>query len=1737
MPSNVRVQEDPNRNVNVGGNVGGGVVGNHGYTSTPVQVGPNPSSGTGGAVQQPSTGGGWTPPSPTSTYGTSYAAPTYNSNNYNYLAEQQRLFDAAQQEKARIEDERNKQLRRDKDAEIAEDARNKQASRKRQKASLADAAGLGSADHSDYYEFPKDSAKMARVLKDRPIKAKDSDITYAWDSDTVPDTFSSEPFSFSVPPGNEGILSEINARDNARTDLLGRLVSIGNVKYGNEEEAAKLANARDDARSDLLGTLLGIGNAKYSKEEEAARLKQWDAERKEERDKNAQAALREFRDAQQRPQRELESKMKQYARLNAQRKIREMKRPMDVGTDQMWSLLEARKMRPELIEAQRLHEQEELDQEKEAQRIADSVPGISNQDTPWTIGSEISGVTGKNAQVRKIISDEKRRQSQIYDELKESEGSSKGNFKDQMDGKFLDPIDFMNSEDGESKFLSELRKMRNAMLQRFLNPASLRIESEYVETRKERVNGKTRTYGTLRYSDKVEEAIGAVQNLYNCSKYNVMQLVQLRGGIGIDRNGKIAKVDPNGFRLTDNQFIELCRDIIKAQVTKGNPFAEVRGKPGGSGVRDETGRYVVVAGTRCFPLGYIPNMLLQDLMADPKSPLHNRSVEEIQRDINDQWINKTYPALCANTGGDLMFQARAIENMMRCFLILDGRNPANWDIPDIIERQTLMALRAEEASVSDPQIAPVIKMRQVQDKDALSRFKHRSAKRNGIRNADGEIQAGWIKKNLRRLDAALLTVTNLRRAGRAAKTMIMVSGLLEGAMAELQMSAADLIHSSWFNMHHGDIAADYAVTDNLKTLSQKRETIEARSVAESLYRAGGLDMLKAFLSELGKDGKAKYKLNRQGFRQFMYDYGYTDKNPVITDKMREKFNIKPGQETGFLYGLQHVMDTVDDLMFGSSNLFKEREASQFVQMSMAEMGRAKVAGRESYTNAQVENWGITGGGENLVRFLLQTDAGLEAFMTQGITSLGRKSPLQNTMRALLGSAGVTNVAVREMFGMFIEYGVSKVTHFPGSNTLSYLSSAGIKGIGDLMAAGNGKLPLGGMPNFANAAQRNFSYQVGASYSQNNPSLIGQNNRIKFNEGLRKNLMYDMIMAGTEIGKAFIVMSVIQALGGLYPPPEDEDKYTFSEWKIGDPENGLPIKWAWWTDDLAGIGLPLGMSLLILQQYGWDSEDAKKVATNGFINMLANYNDNTSIFNAIDFVTNAPAYMEDFLGTNVNDRDPSFGEMSIAWTRQRFWDLLGDMTPAIIGEFIPWSRDYLFKGDTDAHTPFKYYDKDGNERDTNDYTELMKRLGARNNWLQAMWYDFTKSEDVSSYKYAEMPLDTRADPIALQIYNKFRLDMDDAPLDQDERTDWLNGKAIAVIDYIENHFDNVDQAVTQGLTMNYEQIRNCRRYCFDMIDEIEAGFQAKLSEGRVDNFYELKDDVQAQKQRYYDLVDEYFKDSTKIPTTIPTYVKQETDTERRYVDSEGNPMSYIDMLFGNAHAEDYRYGNIPSFLPFSSPRENETTGYNYERIPYYVRLDEDGNPISDTGTMFDLAGELGPVTMGKFAGSDLQELMWGGQGNNLYDDVKEQMNIPREGVPTVGERALRILESTIPEALRNMTDEEMFGTEEKDDKKSEDTSDNKNNHSNYGEGYGRSYYTGRSYNRSYGGGRGYYSYSGGRSSYTSSIYNPKIYSTAKQVYSSRASGMQTKQPYKATTTYLRPNFSTKGSREAYKRSDI
>lgn len=1448
-------------------------------------------------------------------------------------------------------------------------------------------------------------------------------------------------------------------------------------------------------------------------------------------------------------------------------------------------------------EGQRVEVGEESgDAPQEEQQQDERGPRWSVQDADWT-DQDLTGYNGEEAQQRKLTEYSRQRHSLEYEAVRSS-SDRPGDIADMADGDYGE-FDY-DADESESHFLKRLEKAGDLMKERFLNPFLLRIESEHVVTSQERVKGKVRTYGHRSYSQRVINAIGDIRRLYDCSIFDVFQLVQLRAGLGVGIDGTIANIDPDKFQLTDDQFIELCHDIRESQRLNGHPLGAVNGVPGANGVRDDTGKFVVVAKTRCFPLGYMPRQLIADLRKSPKSPLYNMTERQIQVSIANEWINFTYPQLCANTGGNAMYQARAIESMMRALMSIDGANAADLNIPDVVERKTLMQIRADQQVAGDESIVRANEDRHRRQEISISRMKHQYKKQSGTRASGGDIQSAATKRRRNLAGDILRTIGSLECAAKSANLGIWLSAPIEEAYNLTEQGEANMLSDMTRRLfHHGD-TTDFEMTDQLEQLAKDKGTIEALSVADSLYRIGGWDAIRSFRGDIdGSSGRRKYQMTNADLRRYLQDYGIIGPNGTVSDMIRERLHIAPGQEAGFLANVQAIMNNAENTILGmGSSMFRERQSRQFIVMCMAEMAQSKYHGRESFTSSQVADWGIAGGGAAMIDSLFDTTAGEEAFMTQGLNSLGRKSPVEHAVRELLAANSVTQIAVQTFFDRFPLYGIQKVMRqIPAFNTISYLTTYGISSMGDMLQQASGGAFAAGNMNPVNMAAGNVS----AVMSEMRDYQAGS--RTTFWEGLRKNLMYDTVMAGNKVAIGLLYSLVLIKLGGVHPPEQPRDRYNPAEWKIGEGEDAVPIKWAWWLDDLSGIGLPLGLSLAICYQDDWSLE-SERTAANLFINSVANFNSGTSVFDAIDLVNNFDEEMAAAMGENVDDQDPDWDINFKTRLWLGFWDVIGDLTPTVIGQIIPWSKDYLFNiGSTDAHTASKVYNVGEGSKYTmeeaqaeqrtkyvEDPNERAIRYAARTNVPLALVMNLITpgkaGKDFTSYKYGEMPLDTMSDPIAQTIWDQFYLDLspdaeDPLPIEKEARTEALHSRAEVLCQYVDQNFNNAADASLHGFVLDYNARVNATDYCEYMKDKAWDDFNASLERekamswnGRIDQsrYNQL---VQMRKETYehYDWLEkEFFNNFEQIPWYLPRYVRQESDTATRYVDEDRNASNYLNTIDGlrnnaalrsaigsipirlpggntvgdvlsgvigddEAHGEGYWYGNTPSLLPFDSP-ESQGKGHNYETIPYWVMLDDEGNPINDMAAMYGLAGQLPAAPQGRNEGADLQELLWGGQGTNLYDDTKEQMAIPFDEAATLGMynyggRPYRIMTERMPESILkmgNMEASELLGitssiNKEDDDEDTASTSSSSSGSS--GNSYGYSSYSGGGYS-----GGGYYSsYSGGGSSYE---YNPKIYSSSRQVYSSRPSGMSTRSPYRATNTYLRPGFYTSGSRKSYRR---
>lgn len=1311
------------------------------------------------------------------------------------------------------------------------------------------------------------------------------------------------------------------------------------------------------------------------------------------------------------------------------------------------------------------------------------VPGRRIDSEAWNLDQpfDLSGsdINNEQKQIVDLIGKGDQRDEAILESMMESENPDDDSlFEDEENQVVSEHYDW---DEVRSKVNDKHAIARDLIKRMLLNPLRLRIEGEHVVTKTEKVKGKKVLKGHVAYREAMNKAIRNIKNLYgDCGTRDVLELIILRAGLGVDINGKIGGVDANKFRLSEKQFIELAADIEASQFKYGHPFGLVQGTPSGSGVRDDSGKFVVVAGTRCYPMGYCPAGLFKNLSRDPRSMLYGRDYGQFQREVGNTWKNFTYPELLRQAKGNAMWQARSIENMMRAVMSMDGIDPSELGIPEVQVNQSFMQMAVERANEDDA-VGRANAVRQRREEEANQRFLHKTQKVDGRRkrNMAGDVARG---------------ISTLEKACKVSDIFLLITGPLEAMQSMMEANMAEGVMGWWTNKKLRDAGIDpnvYGVTDHLSAVADSRETIEARSVVESLFRIGGWTAVDAFL------GDSSYTLTNTDLRRFLDDTLYT--NP-------QRFGVKDGQEAGFIANARATMDKLESIMLGGSDLFKTAESRQFIKLAMNEMAQASLHGRESFTSADVEQWSTAGGAE-MIRSLMRTDAGREAFMSQGLTSMGRKSPVSHATRQILSKNGVTEFAVRTFFDRFPEYGMNKIMkQIPYSNTMCYLGSYGVDGLSKLMQVSGGFLEDAGQ-----ALDRVGEYQAGR--------------RLSFLEGLMKNVAYDTAMAANKLVIGCIYFGVLQLLGGLHRPPE-KDRLTWYEWILGDEENSLPIKWAWFMDDLSGVGLPLGTALAVAQSGGW-TDESKREAADVFLNAIADFNDGTALFDAIHLFNNFDDEVADALGMKETWLSPTLDERRQTSVELMFWKFMGDMTPTIAKQLFPWSRDYLFREDYFRRSASKVYDTpnytmdeakaDYRTKSVTDYKEYMYRKEAQNNPLMALILDMTRgagfmsdNEDRSAktgYMFTEQPILTKTADKYLSAFERFQVNPNELTPDELEvyknsPEEFWRSHAETVCQTITSEYPTLSDAMNDGFMLDPNTRTACQEYCYYMINVgiprwlDEQKDQIRDSLGLADGAYIPQDQydiinetANSEKTRYRTLLNNYFENDD-IPWRIPSYAVLDSDVGTRYLDDNGNAAVHSFMaglsnivsdtlglvtggMLDLGHAtpstqEDrYLYGNIPNSLPVYSPN----------RMPLV--------PLPD---------------------------------DNPYPEL----------------RGMERFEPTMPDSFKTYYDPEQassmlgFNATSKT-KPKDDTSTTKPTSSGaYGGSYGRSYYGG--------GGGSYRSGGGGRSSGSSS-YNPRIYSNAKNVNSDRASGLQVKQPYKATNTYLRPNFYTKGSREAYKRSDI
>ena len=494
----------------------------------------------------------------------------------------------------------------------------------------------------------------------------------------------------------------------------------------------------------------------------------------------------------------------------------------------------------------------------------------------------------------------------------------------------------------------------------------------------------------------------------------------------------------------------------------------------------------------------------------------------------------------------------------------------------------------------------------------------------------------------------------------------------------------------------------------------------------------------------------------------------------------------------------------------------------------------------------------------------------------------------------------------------------------------------------------------------------------------------------------------------------------------------------------------------------------------------------------------------------------------------------------------------------------------------------------------DEDELLKRKWAARDWLLAAFLDLTRQpsdtgtlDPCTGYFWFQMPVKTFPDQLALAQMKA--LEIDDANIPYGMTVEQYHHlKAEIGRNYIKDYIDrfgSVEAAVANGMILPTPIKEVMRQDCFSEIHFLENEYDAVKAAG---GYYtdEQYQEYKRRKNELYDYIDTYLSNDSGIPTWDEGYQQLLTDIDISYVNEDGTPSSKWDSYFDPTVKTVWNNkGNHPNtmlpwtWVDYSSNDEVTRDSYGETVNKWF----DEG--VTDLEAIRNGIGRE-TLTIGRDKGKTLNDSLFDQNPDGTYRHPDQ---------PTLNIRAM-VKRDTMPTKSQVTYDnvnggiygEQGMGSEAKSNKNANSSngsgsgqqgidsiangknvgaaagaitgSGNKNEPSwikqmyntiqaigaagkgelTYGEflkqvtetpkgvtngSTGGSMYSKKVYRRSGGGGGGY-------------DYNPKIYSNPHSLYSSKPATMYSKTPYSTRNqTYLRPSFSTKGSREAYKRQDF
>ena len=592
--------------------------------------------------------------------------------------------------------------------------------------------------------------------------------------------------------------------------------------------------------------------------------------------------------------------------------------------------------------------------------------------------------------------------------------------------------------------------------------------------------------------------------------------------------------------------------------------------------------------------------------------------------------------------------------------------------------------------------------------------------------------------------------------------------------------------------------------------------------------------------------------------------------------------------------------------------------------------------------------------------------------------------------------------------------------------------------------------------------------------------------LKFNEmffedvQLNKDLREAVTLDAMHLGTTLLAM-LLFGMGCFQPPEDDDKKDNFKEWTFC----GMRVDANWWIEDVLGLAIPYACF--------WASVREGEPRLGLVVNGLAYYLGNNPVIKVSDAVEALFDPMSEFeqwyeqdlegyakaMGGPPTPEDMIMGRATsfgLSFVTQFF-------TPGFVREIAnagkDWESSYkrIYK---ESATGDMVVDAEGNaETQYTTYSDAIIRKFTRNNPVMGLLADLILHPE-TGYQDWEMPRSVIYDPAQMNSLEHFSL-YNDPWNRMSEKTD-LEKDAIAVevIGILQG--STVDKLSTEGFALDYETKQYVSKYIWDMVASLNREW-TEFQESEYSDFYVLgHGSFNEGKRIYNELKQEHFDNIQAWKNLYYDKLWSDEFTIAKYNRKYSRYMK-------DANGEFYATGinNQPFYLPF----------------PLTAGESPEGEWQANMGWENDWAAES--IVTGESTGM-----------RNLVP-IPEQVS----SVPSLNSWSSDGTDTGLSDRAANKSTAGYPGGVTSNDSS---TSSSTGTPTSYG-----GYRSGGGYRRGGGGG---YSRSGGGGG-----YSPTIYSHVSPPNSANADTIRTDRITHANYDYLRPDVETKGSREAYKRSDI